>query len=86
VLAISLHKALWVGEGLRPEPQSALDGRPPAPMEAGADGRRSLRYRGESHRGGVLSGAVARQGRLSEADAVGQSCERGFGTSPEKPF
>jgi hypothetical protein len=44
VLAISLPRALWVGEGLRFGPQTALYGRPPALMEAGADGRRSLRY------------------------------------------
>ena len=80
VPAICLHRALWVGEGLWLGPQTALDGRPTALMEASAEGRRSLRYRGESFRGGVLSGAVTPQGRLSEGNAVGRTCERGFGT------
>jgi hypothetical protein len=35
--SISLHRAMCIGEGLRFGPQSALDGRPPALMEAGAD-------------------------------------------------
>ena len=86
MLAISLPKALWVDGGLRFGPQTALDGRPPALMEADPDGRRSLRYRGESRRGGVLSSAVAPQGRLSEADAVGQTCERGVWNLTEKPI